>query len=78
MVRIAGAFLLGQPIPKSVNQRRPYLVDQESGDAFCPPGSLRSVERTGRQAARPGHAPLWRVFLNREAASAIYQYQAER
>jgi len=75
MVRIAGAFLLGQPIPKSAIQRRPYFVkvikNLETLFARLDLSGLWS-ELDGR-LPRPGHAPLWRVFLNREAASAIYR-----
>ena len=75
MVRIAGCLLLGRPIPRAATARRAYFI-----------AAIKNLEKlfTGLDLTGlwneldqkvPGlrKAPLWRVFLNREAESAVYR-----
>jgi hypothetical protein len=75
MVRIAGALLLGKAIPKSAADRRAYFVKliKNLEKLFASLDLAGLWKELDRRLPAPGQAPLWRVFLNREAASAIYR-----
>lgn len=75
MVRIAGAFLLNKPIPAAPARRRAYFVKviQNLAELFAGLELAALWRELDAKLSHPGQAPLWRVFLNREAASAIYR-----
>lgn len=75
MVRIAGALLLGRPIPKGSPARRRYFVEviENLRRLFLRLDVEGLWRELSEKVTDPQHPPLWRVFPNREAESAIYR-----
>lgn len=74
MVRIAGALALGRPLPPAGSARRGYFLQaiEKLQILFARldlEGLWKELNAGVTEQPRP---PLWRVFLNREAGSAVY------
>lgn len=74
MARIVGCLSLGEAIPSSEKRRLPYFKRalQALGAMFNDAAIAALWQDLTNQDIDPRRAPLWRVYENRQAESALY------